>query len=310
MLIAATQLSRYYGQICAVHNLSFQLQQGQVLGFLGENGAGKTTTMQMLCGVLAPTSGQIYINGFDLLKQPQAAKQHLGYLPEQPPLYKELTVSEFLHYCGKLRGLSGSQRLHAVNLTLEKCNLTDVAQRLIAVLSKGYQQRVGIAQAILHNPAVIILDEPTVGLDPIQIKEIRTLIKQLTADHAVILSTHILSEVEEICSDVQIIQRGRLIFHDSIAALTAQATTHSLNLITRTAIDNAILLKINAITGIETLATHHYRIHHLPQTNPLEAISQLVIHNGWGLEHITPIKRSLEDIFIALSDANKIANKL
>jgi ABC-2 type transport system ATP-binding protein len=309
MLIAATQLSRYYGKLCAVNKLSFQLQKGQVLGFLGENGAGKTTTMQMLCGVLAPSSGQIHINGFDLLKHPQAAKQHLGYLPEQPPLYKELTVTEFLHYCGKLHGLSTSQRNHAVNIALEKCNLAAVSQRLIAVLSKGYQQRVGIAQAILHNPAVIILDEPTVGLDPIQIKEIRILIKQLTADHAVILSTHILSEVEEICSHVQIIQHGQLIFHNSIAQLTAHTNTNSLSLMTRTAIDETRLLEIDGVTHIETVAKQHYCIHHTQQSNPLETVTQLVINSGWGLEQITPIKRSLEDIFIALSDTNKTVKK-
>ena len=208
-LIEAEHLTRYYGKHCAVNDVSFTLAKGEVLGFLGPNGAGKTTTMQMLCGNLAPSAGQIKINGFDLLDQPKAAKLSLGYLPDTPPLYKELTVQEFLLYCAQLHGIAKSFR-HCTPSTQakERCGLTDVADRLIANLSKGFQQRVGIAQAILHNPEVIVLDEPTVGLDPIQIREIRTLIRELGQDHGVILSTHILTEVQESCTHVQIIRSG------------------------------------------------------------------------------------------------------
>jgi ABC-2 type transport system ATP-binding protein len=236
LLVEVKRLCRYYAQHCAVNNVSFSLKQGQILGFLGANGAGKTTTMQMLCGNLAPSSGEIFINGIDLLAQPVAAKQFIGYLPDQPPLYKDLTVSEFLRYCAQLHRVPKEQLNHAVDSALQRCGLTEVAKRLIANLSKGYQQRVGIAQAIVANPPLIVLDEPTVGLDPIQIKEIRCLIKDLAAEHGVILSTHILSEVQEICSDVQIIHQGRLVLNKSLAELNLkkqsledifiQATTH------------------------------------------------------------------------------------
>lgn len=175
--------------------------------------------MSMLCGNLAPSSGEIIINGVDLLDNPVAAKQHIGYLPDQPPLYKELTVTEFLRYCAQLHRVPSSEITKVVNLAQDRCGLNEVAQRLIGNLSKGYQQRVGIAQAILHNPPLIVLDEPTVGLDPIQIKEIRSLIKELGIDHGVILSTHILSEVQETCTDVQIIHQGQLVLSKTIAEL-------------------------------------------------------------------------------------------
>jgi ABC-2 type transport system ATP-binding protein len=222
ILVEAKQLYRYYGKQCAVNNVSFSLKKGQVLGFLGANGAGKTTTMSMLCGNLAPSSGEIIINGVDLLDFPVMAKQSIGYLPDQPPLYKELTVSEFLRYCAQLHRLPNADITAAVNLAQDRCGLNEVAQRLIGLLSKGYQQRVGIAQAILHNPPLIVLDEPTVGLDPIQIKEIRSLIKELGVDHGVILSTHILSEVQETCTDVQIIHQGQLVLSQTMTELGLQ----------------------------------------------------------------------------------------
>ena len=219
VLVEAKQLSRYYGKHCAVQNVSFSLNKGQVLGFLGANGAGKTTTLSMLCGNLAPSSGEIMINGIDLLDNPVAAKRNIGYLPDQPPLYKELTVTEFLRYCAQLHRVPVAEMTDAVAVAQKRCGLNEVAHRLIGNLSKGYQQRVGIAQAILHNPPVIVLDEPTVGLDPIQIKEIRCLIKELGVNHGVILSTHILSEVQETCTDVQIIHQGQLVLSKSIADL-------------------------------------------------------------------------------------------
>lgn len=219
ILVEAKQLYRYYGKHCAVQDVSFSLKKGQVLGFLGANGAGKTTTMSMLCGNLAPSSGEIIINGVDLLDNPVAAKQYIGYLPDQPPLYKELTVTEFLRYCAQLHRVPNTAVAQTVAVAQNRCGLKEVAQRLIGNLSKGYQQRVGIAQAILHDPPVIVLDEPTVGLDPIQIKEIRSLIKELGVDHGVILSTHILSEVQETCTDVQIIHQGQLVLSKTVAEL-------------------------------------------------------------------------------------------
>lgn len=220
-LISASGLVRYYAEQCAVDNVTVTLSKGEVLGLLGPNGAGKSTTMQMLTGNLAPSAGEIRINGVDLLEQPRQAKQHIGYLPEQPPVYRELTVAEYLHYCAQLRGIPRAQRQVTVERAAERCGLQDVRQRLIGNLSKGYRQRVGIAQAILHNPAVVILDEPTVGLDPLQIRDIRGLIRELGQEHGIILSTHILPEVQAVCDRVQILNRGKTVFNDSLQGVTS-----------------------------------------------------------------------------------------
>ncbi len=216
MLVVAKGLSRYYSDHCAVDNIDVHLHKGEVLGLLGPNGAGKSTSMQMITGSLAPSAGEIHINGIDLLDEPRKAKQQIGYLPESPPVYRDLTVMEYLHYCARLRNVPASQRQESVGRVCERCGLQDVGRRLIGNLSKGYRQRVGIAQAILHNPAVVILDEPTVGLDPIQIHEIRHLIRELGQEHGIILSTHILPEVQAVCDRVQILNHGRTVFNDSL----------------------------------------------------------------------------------------------
>ncbi len=228
VLISAKQLTRYYGKYCAVNKLSFSLAKGQILGFLGANGAGKTTTLQMLCGNLAPSSGEILINGFDMLTQPKLAKRSLGYVPDIPPLYKDLTVHEFLRYCAQLHGVPKADITTAVQLAEQRCGLSEVANRLIGVLSKGFQQRIGIAQAIVHNPDVIVLDEPTVGLDPLQIIEIRSLIRELGQEHGVIFSTHILSEVQEVCTDVMIIQQGACVLNARIDELPAEKSLETI----------------------------------------------------------------------------------
>lgn len=300
-LIAVEHLFRYYGKYCAVNDISFTLAKGEVLGFLGPNGAGKTTTMQMLCGNLAPSSGQIKINGFDLLDQPKSAKRSLGYLPDTPPLYKDLSVQEFLHYCAQLHGVPKNSIAYAINHAKERCGLGDVSHRLIANLSKGFQQRVGIAQAILHNPEVIILDEPTVGLDPIQIREIRTLISELGQDHGVILSTHILTEVQESCSHVQIIHQGRLILNESIAGLNQHMDTGSLQVTTRLTPDTSILMAIPGVSSIESMTANQIRIHHSLTNDPTGHIAETIIAAGWELQELTPVKKSMEDIFIALT---------
>jgi len=300
-LIEAKHLSRYYGNHCAVDDVSFTLSKGEVLGFLGPNGAGKTTTMQMLCGNIAPSSGQVIINQFDLLDKPKQAKQCLGYLPDTPPLYKELTVNEFLNYCAKLHRLPFRLINQAINSAMERCGLNDVADRLIINLSKGYQQRVGIAQAILHSPEVIVLDEPTVGLDPIQIKEIRTLIKELGSEHGIILSTHILSEVQESCTDVQIINQGKLILKETISALNQRMNSSSLKISTREAINIKNLSAIASINSIEDLQNNHYLIHHQNDHNPTELIAEIIVNSGWGLMELSPNKKSMEDIFISLT---------
>ena len=303
-LIDVENLSRYYGKQCAVNNVNFTLARGEVLGFLGPNGAGKTTTMQILSGNLAPSSGQIRINDFDLLDQPLMAKRSLGYLPDTPPLYKELSVTEFLRYCAQLHGVAKNTITHALNSAMARCGLTDVSERLIVNLSKGYQQRVGIAQAILHNPDVIILDEPTVGLDPIQIKEIRTLIRELGQDHGVILSTHILSEVQESCSHVQIINHGQLVLHESIDGLNKTLNTGSLKVSTRLTPDSDLLLTLPGVHAIENIGQNTLLIHYHVSKDPSQQIAETIITKGWELQELSPVKKSLEDVFIALTQAN------
>jgi len=219
LTLEASQLTRRFGKQVVIHNVSLQLKRGEVLGLLGHNGAGKSTTMQMLTGCLAPDSGTIKICGFDLQRQPTEAKAHIGYLPETPPLYKEFSVKNYLIFAAKLRGIKSNEVNAALDLALQRCGLTDKRNVLIGTLSKGYQQRVGIAQAIIHQPAVIILDEPTVGLDPAQIRDIRTLIRELGNAHSVILSTHLLTEVESICDRVEILQRGALVYSGSTSEL-------------------------------------------------------------------------------------------
>ncbi|MEN6629106.1 MAG: ABC transporter ATP-binding protein [Sulfuricella sp.] len=225
--VSASGLSRRYGARIAVHDIGFELRQGEVLGLLGPNGAGKTTTLQMLAGCLAPSSGGIEICGIDLLERPRQAKSLLGYLPETPPLYREMTVDEFLHFAARLHRVAKAAVPAAVDSAKQRCGLTEVGKRLIGSLSKGYQQRVGIAQAIVHNPRVVILDEPTVGLDPIQIREIRKLIRELGGEHSVILSTHILPDVESICDRVQIMSQGKLAFAGGMAELKQAHPQHA-----------------------------------------------------------------------------------
>ena len=300
-LIEVEHLSRYYGRYCAVNDISFTLSRGEVIGFLGPNGAGKTTTMQMLSGNLAPSSGHVKINGFDLNNTPVKAKRSLGYLPDIPSLYKDLTVQEFLYYCAQLQGITKQSINPIIDKTVERCGLQTVSRRLIANLSKGFQQRIGIAQAILHNPEVIILDEPTIGLDPIQIKEIRSLIKELGEDHGIILSTHILPEVQETCTHVQIINNGRIILNESIVELNRTMILGCLQVITRTPVDTAILLAIPYVTSLEAITHNQFKIHYSMSGNPTHQIAETIIAKGWGLEEITPIKKSMEDIFLALT---------
>jgi ABC-2 type transport system ATP-binding protein len=222
-MIEAKGLSKRYGDFVAVEDVSFEIGSGEVVGFLGPNGAGKTTTMRMLTGFLPPTDGSATIAGHDVFAEPQAARRAVGYLPETPPLYPEMDVRGYLKYVATIQDVPRARRTEAVDRALERCGLADVDRRLIGALSKGYRQRVGLAGAIVHTPPVLILDEPTVGLDPIQIQEIRALIKELggAGDHAVILSTHILAEVEAICDRVILIHRGHKVEDAPLAELTA-----------------------------------------------------------------------------------------
>ena len=304
ILINAEHLSRYYGKHCAIKNVSFTLTQGEVLGFLGPNGAGKTTTMQILSGNLAPSSGRVEINGYNLQDQAKLAKRSLGYLPDTPPLYKDLSVQEFLCYCAQLHGIPKKAIAFAVITAQERCGLMNISQRLISNLSKGYQQRIGIAQAIIHNPDVIILDEPTVGLDPLQIKEIRDLIGELGRDHGIILSTHTLSEVQAVCTHVQIIHQGQLILKESISDLNQQIDTGSVLISTRLKPDLTVLSALAGVLSIEIMPNKYIKIAYRLTDNPTQRIIETIISYGWELQELTPLKRSMEDIFITLTQAN------
>ena len=242
--LSASGLTRHYGTNIAAQNVSLELNQGRILGLLGPNGAGKSTTMKMITGNLAPTEGSIQICGIDLIDNPIAAKRKIGYLPEIPPVYKELRVDEYLKLAAKLHRVERSLISTSIKKAKDRTGLNDMSRRLIGSLSKGYQQRVGIAQAIIHEPEVVILDEPTVGLDPNQIIEIRSLIKELGDKHSVILSTHILPEVEAICDSVQILHKGRVVFDDAIEGLRQFRAGKSIQASFRNAPDLQMLSEI------------------------------------------------------------------
>ncbi|MCK5726588.1 MAG: ABC transporter ATP-binding protein [Thiotrichaceae bacterium] len=298
VLVQATNLQRRFGANTVVNDLSITLHQGEVLGLLGPNGAGKSTTMQMLTGNLAPTQGKILIADIDLLDSPKEAKQHIGYLPENPPLYQDMTVYETLLYCAKLRGVARNKRKAQIDTAIQRCHLEDVRKRLIANLSKGYKQRVGIAQAILHEPSVIILDEPTSGLDPIQIKKIRILIRELGDDHSVILSTHRLPEVKMICDKVQIIDAGTTVFKDSLQALENNVSQVIVSFANKVSLDN-----IRALTEVEDVAQDD-QSYILTAKSDLQALidqlCQTSVEKGWKVAEISPLKKSLESIFLNL----------
>src|ERR1700686_5213359 len=222
-MITVKELTKRYARNIAVDHISFQVEKGQIVGFLGPNGAGKTTTMRMLTGFLSPTSGSATVAGYDFLEQPLEVKRRIGYLPETPPLYPEMETGEYLTFVGRLKGLSGTELRKRDDYVSERCAVADVKNKLLGKLSKGYRQRVGLAQAIIHNPDVLILDEPTAGLDPKQINETRDLIKGLAGDHTILLSTHILSEVEQTCEQVLIINKRKLVATDSVRNLQDRA---------------------------------------------------------------------------------------
>jgi len=299
-LVHVERLYRYYSQACAVNDVSFDLAKGDVLGFLGPNGAGKSSTMQMITGNLAPSAGRISIQGIDLLDRPKAAKHAVGYLPEQPPVYRELTVNEYLHYCGRLNRIPRNRLRSAVNTARERCGLEDAGARLIGNHSKRYQQRVGIAQAIIHTPAVVILDEPTVGLDPIQIREIRALIRELGRDHGIILSTHILPEVQATCNRVQIIHHGRLVFADTMAGLERRMRATSLIAGFHGSPDLDALQQLPGVAETEVLDAGRVRIHY-SGASPAEALADLAAASHWRLYELIPERRTLEQIFIDLT---------
>lgn len=300
IVLRVEELSRRYGENRVVDAISFTLGRGQVLGFLGPNGAGKSTTLRMLAGVLAPDAGQIIVNGADLLDQPRRAKQAVGYLPEQPPLYRELTVDEQLHYSARLHGLDRVSSRQAMTRAKKHCGLVDVGRRLIGNLSKGYRQRVGIAQAMLHDPPVLILDEPTVGLDPIQGREVRDLIRELGHDHGVILSTHLLAEVQTTCTHVQIMQSGRLVYSGALTDLHQQRQSSRLRIRLNAPPPIAELARLPVVTRVEDLGGGQFRLHHAVGIAPHQALIEYAQAGGWDLWEMTPEPAGLEQICIEL----------
>ena len=219
LMVEVHGLTKYYGDLRAIQDVSFSVQKGEILGFLGPNGAGKTTTMRIITGFMPATEGTVTVDGFDILKESHEVRRRIGYLPENPPLYHDMTVSSYLTFVGRIKGVARSEISSALEEVLEECSLMDVARRIVSRLSKGYRQRVGLAQALIHNPPVLILDEPTIGLDPKQIIEIRGLIKELASERTVILSTHILPEVSQICGKVVIINEGRVVVEKNLNEL-------------------------------------------------------------------------------------------
>ncbi len=301
LTVEAIELTRIYGGREAVSNVSFNLSKGEVLGFLGPNGAGKSTTMKMLTGNLAPSQGSVKICGIDMIESPKEAKALIGYLPEMRPLYKEFTVDEYLTVAARLHRVSPKHITKAVEVAKERCGLGHMSKRLIENLSNGYQQRVGIAQAIIHSPMVVILDEPTVGLDPIQIRDIRTLIRELGSDHSVIISTHILPEVEMVCDHVQIIDQGKLVFNGPIEVLKRQRLGNKLLVGLRNMPEASALLKVAGVTEVETVSADLVRVRFNDEANAAEAIVQAAVEQQWGLFQIAPDQTSLEDVFVQLT---------
>jgi ABC-2 type transport system ATP-binding protein len=304
ILIEARHLSRRYGPTLAVSDLNLTLRKGEILGLLGPNGAGKSTTLKMLAGSLAPSSGEVRINGENLRDNPKGAKQHLGYLPEQPPLYPELTVDEYLTFCAGLHGIAAGERAAAVSSARRDCGLTEVGARLVGNLSKGFQQRVGIAQAILHRPPVVILDEPTVGLDPIQIREIRALIARLGENHSVILSSHILPEIQAVCGRVLIIHRGSVVYNEPVSRDTRFSAV-AVRL--RRAPDAGALKSIRGVRSVQDLDEGRFRLHCEEGADPREAVAEAAAKNGWGLIELRAEQKTLEEIFVELTAGDEVA---
>lgn len=307
--LTARNLTRSFANLAVIHDVSLQLKRGEVLGLLGHNGAGKSTTLQMLTGCLTPDSGTIEICGIDLLRQPAQAKARIGYLPETPPLYRDMRVDDYLIFAARLRGMKSAVVPAALALALQRCGLNDKSKKLIGTLSKGYQQRVGIAQAIIHQPAVIILDEPTVGLDPAQIREIRALIRELGNQHSVILSTHLLGEVESICDRVEIMQHGKLIYGDTSARMQQYGQVTGFTVSLRQPPALSVLQGITGVTRVEQLGAHQFRILHTPEKNPGAELLALAAQHDWHLEQLTPLQTRLEDVFVKITDAENSTAK-
>ncbi len=308
-MLEVRNLSKNYGPFHAVKNISFTAGAGEVVGFLGPNGAGKTTTMRLITGYLPATSGEVKVDGVTVRADAIEAKRRIGYLPEQPPIYPELTVNEYLTFCARLRRIPSRQRAEAVERACKRTALSDVRKRVLGHLSKGYRQRVGIAQAILHEPPLLILDEPTAGLDPRQILETRQLIRELAGNHTVILSTHILSEAATTCERVVIINRGELVAVDTPENLTHRLKPTDTLAVQVRGPQEAVTPALAAIAGVLKADYNYHRQEvgtwqlEVENTGVREAIARRVVEGGWGLIELKAVELSLEETFLSLTGA-------
>lgn len=302
-MIQVQNLTKRYGNLVAIDNVSFSVGQGEILGFLGPNGAGKTTTMRIISGYMPPTDGTVRVGDFDVLEDPIKAKRQIGYLPENPPLYNDITVQGYLDFVADIKNVSGKNKKAKIDLAMERCGITDVRKRLIGNLSKGYRQRIGIAQSIVHDPAVLILDEPTMGLDPKQIIEIRYLIKSLAGDRTVILSTHLLPEVTMTCTRVVIINEGKIVLEESLETLSqrvngAQILFLKLNYYDRGNDVNEKILSIPTISEVKESAYGEFIIQTKGGADIREELVKMIVENGWGLLELRPLTHALEEVFL------------
>ena len=311
-MIEVKNLTRYYGTRRAINNISFQIEKGEVVGFLGPNGAGKSTTMNIISCILPASSGSAKINGFDTFEQSLEIRKVIGYLPETPPLYSDMIVSDYLNFAAGVRGVDTKRISSSVDRVIEKCSLKDVSHRIIGRLSKGYQQRVGLAQSMVHDPEILILDEPTIGLDPIQIIEIRKLIQELTAEHTIILSSHILPEITQICKRVIIINEGEIAAVDSLGGLAASLRkSERLSLTVRNS-ENNIVEKLNGLDQVISATNsegNEYLIECALRSNLQDGIAKLALENNWGIIELKPVSMTLEDIFLKLTLEEKEPEK-
>ena len=314
-MIEVQHVTKRYGPVTAVDDVSFRVDSGQILGFLGPNGAGKTTTMRILTGCTSATEGQALVAGYDVFEEPVEAKRRTGYLPETPPLYLDMTVREYLTFAARINGIRSAARRERVAAAMARTSVEDVADRHCGKLSKGYRQRVGLAQAILHNPDVLILDEPTAGLDPKQIIETRELIKELAGDHTIILSTHILPEVAQTCERVVIIDKGRVVAVDTPDNLTGRLRGSETIRVAIDPLGADPAPAVEALAGVTSVTAAGSDSNSVvlevqcdQGADVARELARTVVSNGWGLLELTPLRMSLEDIFLELTtseDARK-----
>ena len=307
-IVKIEHLSHRYATAWAIRDVNMEVSQTGIMGLLGSNGAGKSTTMNILCGALNQTEGDVYINGINMRENPELAKREIGFLPQNPPLYMDLTVDEYLDYCAGLRLMSKDKMKPAIKEAKERCGIDHFSKRLIRNLSGGYRQRVGIAQAIVHKPKLVVLDEPTNGLDPNQIIEVRSLIKEIALDRAVIFSSHILSEVQVLCKEIKMIESGRIVFSDTMDAFNNYVEPHSLLMNMENPPSAAELEKIEGVTKVEFLTERQARIYFSGDQDITERVITTSVHNGWRLREISLDKSALDEIFKQLSGKSSQQN--